>query len=160
MIDANLKKNFLEVMGNISSNVFIISAQNGDTRHAMTATSVASLSAEPPSMLVCVNKDASIHNLIQKEDLFAVNLLSNKQRLLSIACSTQEEGETRFQDEAWTVEDGFIFNSSSIANMLCKCTNIHEHTTHSLVIGEIFKINKNNDHSPLMYLNGSYIIDG
>ena len=61
MQDSDIKKNFLNSMRGITSTVNVISATDEGHRHAMTATSVTSLSLDPPSMLVCINKDASLH---------------------------------------------------------------------------------------------------
>ena len=60
----DLKKSYINAMRSVTSTVSIISAKEDGERHAMTATSVTSLSLDPPAMLVCVNKDASIHNII------------------------------------------------------------------------------------------------
>ena len=56
----DLKKSYINAMRGVTSTVSIISAKSDGERHAMTATSVTSLSLDPPAMLVCVNKDASI----------------------------------------------------------------------------------------------------
>ena len=56
-----VKREFLETMRGITSTVTVISAKNNSLQQAMTATSVASLSLEPPAMLVCINHEASIH---------------------------------------------------------------------------------------------------
>ena len=63
MQDSDIKKNFLNSMRGIPSTVNVISATAEGHRHAMTATSVTSLSLDPPSMLVCINKDASLHKI-------------------------------------------------------------------------------------------------
>ena len=66
MEDPLLKKSFLKSMRGIASTVSVISAKQGEERHAMTATSFNSLSMDPPSMLVCVSKEAGIHTSSQK----------------------------------------------------------------------------------------------
>ena len=101
MENSDLKKNFIQAMRGIASTVSVISAKTDDIRHAMTAISVVSLSVEPPSMLVCINKDASIHNILSEGSLFCINILSDKQESLSKICSESDEGESRFQDSSW-----------------------------------------------------------
>ena len=64
MNESDLKKNFLTSMRSSTSTVCVISAKSDTLRHAMTAISVTSLSVDPPSMLVCINKEASIHSSI------------------------------------------------------------------------------------------------
>ena len=60
----------------------------------MTATSVTSLSLNPPSMLVCVNKEASIHKILDKGSSFCINVLSNSQNnLLKFAATVMRENQ-------------------------------------------------------------------
>ena len=102
----------------MTSTVTVISACSNQERHAMTATSVTSLSLNPPSMLVCVNKEASIHKILDKGSSFCINILSNSQKQLAEICSNSDEGESRFQNKSWKKEDNFIFNEDSRSNIL------------------------------------------
>ena len=62
----DLKKSYINAMRGVTSTVSIISAKEDGERHAMTATSVTSLSLDPPAMLVCVNKEQFPFNLVRK----------------------------------------------------------------------------------------------
>ena len=57
------KEQFLIAMRSLAASVSVISARDaiGKT-YAMTASSVTSLSIDPPSILVCVNKEATSWN--------------------------------------------------------------------------------------------------
>ena len=96
MDNSKVQEDFLMAMRGITSTVNIISAKLNEERHAMTATSVASLSLSPPAMIICVNKESSIHNILRKDKKFVINVLSNKQQNLSELCSVSEVGEARF----------------------------------------------------------------
>ena len=86
MDNSKVQEDFLLAMRGITSTVNVISAKLNGERHAMTATSVASLSLSPPAMIICVNKEASIHNVINEKTQFCINVLSNKQKQLSEIC--------------------------------------------------------------------------
>ena len=59
------KEQFLIAMRFLASSVSVVSAKDSDGKlYAMTASSVTSLTIEPPSILVCVNKGASIHDIL------------------------------------------------------------------------------------------------
>ena len=90
MKDSGLKKEFLNSMRGVASTVNVISSQYEDTKHAMTASSVVSLSLDPPSMLVCVNKEASIHQILGKERFFCINILAKDQIDLADLCSSAD----------------------------------------------------------------------
>ena len=65
-----MEKEFLEILRTLSQTVFVLSADNEKERHAMTVSSVASLSLDPPSVMVGVNKEASINNVLQRAQIF------------------------------------------------------------------------------------------
>ena len=157
MENSDLKKNFIQAMRGIASTVSVISAKTDDIRHAMTAISVVSLSVEPPSMLVCVNKDASIHTILSEGSLFCINILSDKQESLSKVCSESDEGESRFQDSSWEEEKGYIFHSNSLSNIFCECTNTIDHNTHTIFIAEVKRTINNVSEGPLVYMSGKYL---
>ena len=113
MDNSKVQEDFLMARRSVTSTVNVISAKLNEERHAMTATSVASLSLSPPAMIICVNKEASIHNILRKDKKFVINVLSNKQQNLSESCSNTEEGESRFKDEGWVAEDDIVFNENS-----------------------------------------------
>ena len=159
MDNSKVQESFLTAMRGITSTVNVISAKLNDERHAMTATSVASLSLEPPAMIICVNKEASIHNILRKDKSFVINVLSNKQQNLSELCSGSEEGESRFNDEGWVTEDEIVFNSNSVSNIVCNCTAIVDHSTHSVFFGDVIEVKINNQGRALLYGSGGYLID-
>ena len=118
----DLKKSYINAMRGVTSTVSIISAKADGERHAMTATSVTSLSLDPPAMLVCVNKDASIHNIINYGSSFCINILSSRQKELAEVCSKSEEGEARFEGQLWKENDSFIYAKQSLSNIFCECS--------------------------------------
>ena len=157
MVDSDLTKNFLTSMRGVTSTVTVISAYSNQERHAMTATSVTSLSLNPPSMLVCVNKEASIHKILDKGSSFCINILSNSQKQLAEICSNSDEGESRFQNNSWKKEDNFIFNEDSRSNILCECINTIDHTSHTSYLGKVIKVFNDESKKSLLYGAGNYI---
>ena len=61
-----MEKEFLEVLRTLKQTVFIISADNKDERHAMTVSSVTSLSLDPPSIMLAINKNAGINKVLKE----------------------------------------------------------------------------------------------
>ena len=159
MHNSKAKEDFLIAMRGITSTVNVISAKLNDERHAMTATSVTSLSLSPPTMIVCINKEAAIHNIIKEKAKFCINVLSNLQRELSDVCSNFEEGESRFEDEGWIDETELVYNSNSVSNIICSCTREVDYSTHSVFFGEVIRVTNNNKNKALLYVSGRYLVD-
>ena len=85
-----MKEKFLEVLRTTKQNVFVIAAENDDQRHAMTVSSVFSVSLEPMSMAVSINQNASLHELLKLNTKFSLNLLNTSQVEIAEICSGGE----------------------------------------------------------------------
>ena len=152
-----VNKEFLRAMRGITSTVTVISAKDGENKQAMTATSVASLSLDPPTMLICINHEASIHDVIKKGLGFCINILSVGQEDLADICSIKEKEVERFLEGDWSESDGIPYNKDSQSNMFCNCIKAIEHTTHTIYLGEIIKVLNQSSFNPLLYKDGNYL---
>ena len=152
-----VKKEFLQAMRGITSTVTVVSAKEGENKQAMTATSVASLSLDPPTMLICINHEASIHDVIKKGLGFCINILSVGQEDLADICSIKEKEAERFLEGNWSESDGIPYNKDSQSNIFCNCIKAVEHTTHTIYLGEIIKVLNQSSFNPLLYKDGNYL---
>src|ERR687884_1670522 len=89
-------------MRTLAGAVNIITSMNAGHRYGMTATAVCSATAEPPTVLVCINKLASTHNAVAKSKVFCVNVLRADDWQLSTTFSGGQTGDTRFKNGNWT----------------------------------------------------------
>jgi flavin reductase (DIM6/NTAB) family NADH-FMN oxidoreductase RutF len=158
MKNSDLKKDFLNSMRGITSTVHVISSQFEETKHAMTASSVVSLSLDPPSMLVCVNRDASIHSILDKDRDFCINILSKDQINLANLCSSPDNEDSRFNSEEWSLMNGVPYNTQSSANIFCRCFDSFSHTSHTVFFGEVIEVINNHEEGSLMYGGGRYLV--
>jgi|TARA_X000001036_G_scaffold94684_1_gene87339 flavin reductase (DIM6/NTAB) family NADH-FMN oxidoreductase RutF len=128
---------------------------NADNPNAITVSSVTSISMDPPSLLICINKSSRIHNSIELESKFCINLLNNKQEDLSNICSDEDMYDQRFKDENWNL-DGIPFLKNAQANIFCKVDKLTSYHTHTIVIGLVEDANYADEISTLTYVDGEY----
>lgn len=95
-----LRQGMRQLVGPVS----LITAAHAGQRRGLTATAICSPSAEPPSLLVCVNRQAEAHDLIVMAGRFCVNVLAcGQQRLAEIfAARDGSKGEVRFAHGQWS----------------------------------------------------------
>lgn len=152
-----IKDQMLQAMRRLASSVTIISSSNGEERHAMAATAVNSLSTEPPSILICVNKTASIHKILDQGAGFCVNILAREQEELSILCGGKAKGEARFESGNWaSAENGIPYLTDAQSALLCETDGKYSYGTHTIFIGRIKEIHNSEEISPLIYVDGGY----
>ena len=91
---------FKKGMRHLAASVTLITTRHRELRGGLTATAVCSVSAEPPQILVCVNKTASAHDPIGEAGFFCVNILSPAHRRIAerFAGMDDVEGDKRFHD--------------------------------------------------------------
>ncbi|WP_075187402.1 flavin reductase family protein [Teredinibacter haidensis] len=150
----------LDGMRRLVSGVCVITANNGDgERSAMTASSVTSVSAEPPSLLVCVNRQARLDQAMIESGAFCVNVLGPKHEQISTICATPEKGCTRFELGDWALDEetGLSFLADAQAVFFCRKQATHAYGTHNIFIGDVLRTRvTEGEVKSLAYLNGSY----
>lgn len=127
-------------------------------RHGMIATSVTSVCLTPPSLLTCVNKTASCHDIVMRTGLFCVNLLPEGADEVAMRFSSSKFRDVRFAEGDWgLLETGAPVLGGSIASFDCRVTNTVEASSHTIFIGEVVAVKMPEQlASPLLYLDGSF----
>ena len=151
------KERFLIAMRFLASSVSVISAKDSSgSLFAMTASSVTSLTMDPPSILVCVNNGATIHDALMKGENLCINILQKTQQEISNICSSKELESTRFQNNFWDTSD-IPFIKDSQANIFCKVDETVSYHTHKIVIGSVIHSQSAETFNTLMYADGGYL---
>ena len=152
----SIQDNFRLAMRRYIYSVSIMSNKdNADNPNAITVSSVTSISMDPPSLLICINKSSRIHNTIELGSKFCINLLNNNQQNLSNICSDEEMYDQRFKDKNWNLDD-IPFLQNAQANIFCKVDKLTSYHTHTIVVGLVEEANYADEISTLTYVDGEY----
>lgn len=144
-------------MRTLAAAVTIITSTNAGHRHGMTATAVCSVSAEPPTLLVCLNKATATHGAVAKSGAFCVNLLRAEDWELSTAFSGAQSGESRFKSREWTrLATGSPVLIDALASFDCRVVKTVVQGTHSVVFGRVEQVLFGKKGKPLLYSDGHY----
>jgi flavin reductase (DIM6/NTAB) family NADH-FMN oxidoreductase RutF len=157
-VAAELVQGMRQAMRRLATSVVVISARQDETRYAMAASAVTSVSMDPPSLLVCVNRSASIYPILAARQDFCVNVLSAAHEALSKACSGAEKGEGRFAIGDWRddPDSRTPFLADAQASLICAVDAIHHYGTHGIFIGRVKRVHLHGDVYPLIYIDGRY----
>ncbi len=152
----SIKDNFRLAMRRYIYSVSIMSNKdNADNPNAITVSSVTSISMDPPSLLICINKSSRIHDTIELGSKFCINLLNSNQQNLSNICSDEEMYDQRFKDKNWNLDD-IPFLQNAQANIFCKVDKLTSYHTHTIVVGLVEEANYADEISTLTYVDGEY----
>lgn len=149
---------FKNGMRRLASGVSLITTERDGVRHGMACTSVTSVSADPPTVLVCINKSASSHDHIAAVGVFCVNLLSSADRHVASAFSSAADRETRFMKGEWgTLVTGSPVLRTAEASFDCRVVETISVHTHTIFVGAVVGADLSEvGMVPLVYHDGSY----
>ena len=147
-----------QAMRGLAKSVNLISTvdENGQ-RHVMVATAVTPVSMEPPSMLFCINRNASSYPTLIAGADFCINILSKDQLNLAHLCSVGAQGEARFAEGSWMQDDsGVPYLRDAQASVICtQDYNVH-YGSHDIFIGLVKDVHLGDEIDPLVFADGEY----
>ncbi|MCP3382048.1 MULTISPECIES: flavin reductase family protein [unclassified Bradyrhizobium] len=154
-----IEHQFRAVMRRLAGGVSIITAGRDDDITGMTVTSLTSLSASPPRVLVSVNRQASSFALIQRFGTFGINILgSDQQELADRFSDSRLKGPQRFEGVPWSAgTSGVPLLGHSLATVECQVEEIIERYSHGIIVGSLLSFDLSRELSGLVYWNGQYI---
>ncbi|MBL8893894.1 MAG: flavin reductase family protein [Rhizobiales bacterium] len=157
---AEFPAQFRAAMGQLGGGVSIITVGRGNDRSGLTSNSVTSLSLDPPSLLVCVNRQSSSWPLIHRYRAFGVNVLAPQHQPVAETFSGKSglKGNERYAGSQWfELATGAPLLADAIAAIDCEVEEMIDRHSHSIVIGRVRAIR----HSPaargLIYWRGRYL---
>lgn len=136
----DMTRAFQNAMSLFAAGVTVVTTMRDDGPAGLIATSVCSLSSDPPSIIVCVNRSASAHDAIVAQGKFAVNLLSVDQCEV-VDRFRQTKGQERFETGQWTtLKTGAPVLADAAVVLDCTLGKRHDGFTHSIFVGVIEQI--------------------
>lgn len=144
-------------MRGLAHAVNVITAAHAGHRYGLTATAVCSVTAEPPTLLVCVNQRAATHGALAKSKAFCVNVLRAEDSDLSNLFSGAQSGEKRFDTREWTkLATGSPVLLDALVSFDCRVVKKMTHGTHSIFLGQVEQVLFGKKGRPLLYADGQY----
>ena len=86
----DLTHDFKQAMRRVASTVNVITVCVGGEPMGITATAMSSLSLDPPSLLICINRTASLHSPLEDVSHFCVNVLHRSQEDIAAMFADQQ----------------------------------------------------------------------
>ena len=153
---------FRQLWRGFSSTVALVATEHGARRHAMLATAVSSVSMEPPSLLVCVNRTASAHDDLRERGAFSLGIMASENRHLAAAIAGAPSA-ARFAHGSWQrlrapdqPIDGLPWLADAQATLFCAIDTSVDYGTHAILIVRVAGAIGAGDADPLLYCDGTY----
>jgi flavin reductase len=143
-------------MRRLASTVAIVSTRHLGQRYGMAVTAIHSFSADPPSLLVSVNKSASIYQPLRLCRRFAVSLLCVDHAALVPVFGGVLRGEERFRHGSWTDLQGLPVLDDAQAAVCCEIRASVSFGSHEAFVGTVLAVRVKETLEPLLYEDGAF----
>ena len=149
------KDEFRAALGRFVSGVTVVTTMSDDNRPAgITVSAFSSVSLEPPLVLVCIDKRASLHNHLSEGRHFAVNILADHQEGISKRFASRNEN--RFEGGVYRCGlQGAPLLEGALAYIECRVVHVYPGGDHTIIVGEVESTSVA-DQKPLAYFRGNY----
>ena len=146
---------FRSALSRFPSGVTVVTTRDAGGRfHGITVSAFASVSLEPPLVLVCIEKTTGSHRALQESEFFVVNILAEGQENLSNHFASQISN--RFKGIAYRLGLGEIpVLEDALATLECRLAYTHEGGDHTIFVGLVEK-SEVKPKKPLVYWHGDY----
>lgn len=152
------RQSFINAMRCVATPVTLVSTNGPHGRHGATVSAMCSVSADPPSLLVCLNVKSAITRFVEENGAFSVNVVADDQSDVASAFAGMPSAKTfrSFDTEYW--EDGHMDLPKLVgatASFFCTVNRIYTQDTHRIVIGKVHEVNQA-DTNPVLYFDGAF----
>lgn len=152
-----LVSDFRHAMRRLAATVTLVTTNDADgQRYGMLATSVTSVTMEPPMLLVCVSRSAHIHPALMARKRMCINVLLDEQAELVRAFSSSLPHDERFANvdcENHTTF-GLPYLRNAQALFFCEIDQLVEAGTHSVVLARVLESRAIDAVRPMVYVDG------
>jgi flavin reductase (DIM6/NTAB) family NADH-FMN oxidoreductase RutF len=139
---------FKETLSGVPAPVTIVTTLGDGGPHGTTVSAFSSLSADPPLVLVALDRGSDLLGLLRETGRFAVNLLSAGQEDLGLACA--RKGRDKFECIAWREEQGLPRIEGAAAWLVCEIEELLPGGDHVIVVGLVTAC-ETSEVDPLVY---------
>lgn len=154
---------FRDAMSRMASAVAVVTTDGPAGRAGFTATALASVSDDPPTLLICLNRASRSHAPLEANGVFCVNLLAEAMAPLAESfaghnvAAPDDTVEWRFAQGVWsTLSTGSPVLEGALAAFDCRIAQILPVSTHDVVIGEVEAVRTNGDAAALVYADRGF----
>jgi flavin reductase (DIM6/NTAB) family NADH-FMN oxidoreductase RutF len=152
------RNDFIEAMSRAATGVTVVTSEGELGRFGQTVSAMSSVSADPPMLLVCINRKSPIRTAIQQHRAFGVNVLRADQRRLSdvFAGRPRRDEPYDFSIAAWEEgEAGSPLLTGAVARFDCALEAAYDAGTHTIFVGRVVSASAGTG-APLVYAGRGY----
>jgi flavin reductase len=150
---------FRNIMARVGAAVSVVTTDGAAGRCGFTCTAVCSVTDDPATILVCLNRSSLMNAAFKSNAVFCVNVLGAGQEDLSATFAGQAgiSMANRFAQDRWdTLATGAPALRDAVGALDCTISEIKECGTHTILFGRVVSVRLDALRDSLVYFNRQY----
>lgn len=156
------RREIRQIFGRFATGITVVTAGR-ETPRGMTANSFTSVSLDPPLVLVCVQRDNTMHETIHDHRAFVISVLAaHQEQVARLFADNRRARGAEFEtiDTIPGPHTGAPIMAGALAWLECELVTVYDGGDHSIFIGEVQTIGRSsNDHALLFYDGGFHRLE-
>jgi len=146
----------LTALFKINYGLYIVSSKKNERFNGQIANAVMQVTADPPKVAICLNKNNLTHEFIEESNLFTISILSKEAPLTFIGLFGFKSGRDvdKFKDVNYFLGEKTnipIVKDYTVAFIECKVLDKLDVGTHTLFVGEVLNCGILSEEEPMTY---------
>lgn len=149
---------FITAMGAAVNAVNVVTTDGPAGRYGLTVSATSSVSADPPLVLVCINRRSPVRDALCGNGVFCLNLLSTEQRHVSETFSGHPRQGRAFDFECADWDPGVTGAPvllGAVSSFDCILEHAYDAGSHTIFVGAVKTVRSSGD-QPLLYSRRAY----
>ena len=149
---------FLSGMRRLAHSVCLVTTRHDGVDYGLAATSVASISVAPPTVMVSVARSSATHAAIAGAGIFCLNILTAADRAIAEQFASPARRAERFATGVWTpMPSGALALDAAAAALDCAVVEAIPYHSHTLFLGVVRMVRvAPGETEALVYHDGAY----
>ena len=153
-----MRTSFIDAMSRAVTGVTVVTTAGSTGQFGQTVSAMSSVTADPPTILVCIKSTSVIVNAIREHGSFGVNILRSDQRKVADSFAGRSTWGAPYDFDAATWERGHgeaPLLVGAVGRFDCRLSTVLEVGSHTVIFGTVHSASHSAG-SPLLYARRSY----
>ena len=150
-------RDYRDAMACLGAAVNIVTTDGSAGRAGFTASAICSVTDDPPTLLVCINRGSSAYASVTRNKVVCVNVLAARHEQLSRLFGGKVPAEERFAGAAWsTLVTGAPVLTDCAAAFDCRIADVVHVGTHDVLFCQVVALQRSGCTDNLIYFGRAY----
>lgn len=149
------RETFIRALRFVANSVTVVTTNGEAGRHGATVSAFCSVSADPPTVLVCLNATSKIGELVAQNKVFNVNVLPEGSEAIAKRFAGAEDASFDDRFEGIAITDDAVPALVDATVFQCRLQQLEQSGSHLIAIGRV-EATMGGGKPPLTYFDGAY----